>query len=53
MLALKELYPGKEKWNSETPTAIDAIDALIEEYCGDINLYHIAVPKDWKDQLKK
>lgn len=50
LLALKELYPGKEKWNSET---LEAVKALVEEYRGDINLYHIAFPEDWKDQLKK
>ena len=38
LLVLKELYPGKEKWNNET---LEAIKALVEEYCGDINLYHI------------
>ena len=41
LLALKELYPEKEKWNSET---LEAITALVEEYCGDIDLYHIAFP---------
>lgn len=50
LLALKELYPGKEKWNNET---LVAIKALVEEYRGDINLYHIAFPKDWESQLNK
>ena len=50
LLALKELYPEKEKWNHET---LAAIETLVEEYCGDINLYHIAFPNDWKDRLKK
>lgn len=50
LLTLKELYPEKEKWNSET---LEAIMALVEEYCGDIDLYHIAFPADWKDQLRK
>jgi abortive infection bacteriophage resistance protein len=49
-LALKSLYPNRNKWNSEV---LPALEALFEEYHGDINLYHLAFPQDWKDGLKK
>jgi len=50
ILALKELYPDRDKWNSEVLTAIKV---LFENYHGYINLYHIAFPNDWDDRLKK
>lgn len=50
MLALKALYPNKEKWNNEVMLALKA---LFDEYHGDIDLYHIAFPEDWEDKLKK
>ena len=50
VLALKELYPDKNKWDQEF---LPKLDALFEEYRGDINLYHIAFPRDWNEQLKK
>ena len=50
MLALKELYPNKDKWNYEV---LPALQTLFEEYHGDIDLYHIAFPKDWSNQIKK
>lgn len=50
MLAVKALYPSSEKWNAEfMPT----IEALFEAYKEDIDLYHLAFPKDWAQQLKK
>ena len=48
VLALRALYPNKEKWNHQILTALEA---LFEEYSGVINLYHIAFPADWKEQL--
>lgn len=50
VLALRELYPDANKWNSEV---ISAIESLFEEYHGDISLYHIAFPENWNDILKK
>ena len=50
VMALQSIYPHKEKWNSEVLTALEA---LFEEYHGDINLYHLAFPKDWISLLKK
>lgn len=50
ILVLKSLFPDRQKWNNEVLTALEA---LIEEYSIDIDLYHIAFPKDWLDQLRK
>ena len=50
MLSLRELYPSTEKWNNEF---LPAIEALFEKYTEDINLYHLAFPKDWAVQLVK
>lgn len=50
ILAVKKLYPNRNKWNSEI---LSAIAALFEEYHSEVNLYHIAFPKDWAEQLKK
>jgi hypothetical protein len=50
MLSVKALYPSTDKWNTEF---MPAIEALFEEYKEDINLYHLAFPKNWTQQLKK
>ena len=50
VLALRELYPDAGKWNSEF---MPAMSALFEEYKDDINLYHIAFPHNWEEQLRK
>lgn len=38
------------KWSSEI---VPEMEALLEEYAQDIDLYHIAFPPDWKEQLPK
>lgn len=50
LLAVKALYPSAEKWNTEF---MPAIEALLEEYAADIDLYHMAFPEDWGSRLKK
>jgi len=50
IMALQSVYPHAEKWNREVLTALGA---LFEEYERDIDLYHLAFPVDWIDQLKK
>lgn len=50
MLTLQHLYPSSQKWNSEI---LPRISALFDEYSGYINLYHVAFPDDWENQLKK
>lgn len=50
MLTVKALYPSPEKWNLEF---MPALEALFEEYKEDIDLYHMALPNDWSDQLRK
>ena len=50
IMALCSLYPGRDKWNSEI---LPSLEALFEEYGEDVELYHIAFPKDWKNRLKK
>lgn len=50
MMALRALYPQSQKWNSEVLTSLED---LFYEYNGDIDLYHLAFPRDWNNQLKK
>jgi len=50
MMALRAVYQHSQKWNSEV---LIPIEALFEEYQKDIDLYHLAFPKDWNEQLKK
>lgn len=50
IMALRAIYPDSQKWNCEVLTALEA---LFDEYAGDINLYHLAFPADWCCQLKK
>ena len=50
VLAVRALYPDTQKWNTEF---LSAMNALFEEYADDINLYHLAFPHNWIDQLKK
>jgi abortive infection bacteriophage resistance protein len=50
ILALKELYPDKDKWNDETYLKLVN---LIKSYSYVINLTHIGFPADWELQLKK
>lgn len=50
VLSVRALYPSAEKWNSEF---VPAMEALFEQYKADIDLYHLAFPKDWINQLKK
>jgi abortive infection bacteriophage resistance protein len=49
ILAVKALYPSPERWNSEF---MPRIESLFEEYKDDIDLYHLAFPKNWAKQLK-
>ena len=50
VLPVKALYPSAEKWNSEF---MPRIASLFEEYKEDIDLYHLAFPRDWTIQLEK
>lgn len=50
VLVLKNLYPDVSKWNTEV---LLPIQALFEEYAEDIDLYHMAFPADWQEQLRK
>ena len=50
IMALRELYPNAQKWNDEVLTSLEA---LFEEYGKDIDLYHLAFPRDWNIKLKK
>lgn len=50
MLVLKNVYPSRNKWNLEF---FPSLLALFDEYKDYINLYHIAFPKDWDEQLMK
>ena len=48
VLSVRALYPDAQKWNTEI---LPAMEALFEEYKQEIDLYHLAFPKDWSDQL--
>jgi len=50
IMALRALYPCATKWNHEV---LPSLEALFDEYSGDIDLYHLAFPQNWKTQLKK
>lgn len=50
VLVLKNLYPDSSKWNTEV---LLPIQALFDEYAEDIDLYHMAIPADWQEQLRK
>lgn len=50
MLVLRNLFPDREKWNREV---LPALESLLEEYRGDISLYHIAFPPNWDSTLRK
>jgi len=50
VMALRELYPDADGWNSEI---VESISALVTEYTGVIKLKHIGFPDDWEALLKK
>jgi len=50
VMALRSLYPYKEKWNADI---VPAFESLFHLYHRDIDLYHIAFPKDWQQQILK
>lgn len=50
LLALRGLYPDRDKWNY---AFMPGIEALFDTYHGDIDLYHIAFPEDWCVKLRK
>ncbi len=50
VLALKAVYPDANKWNTEI---LPELAALFEEYSNDIDLYHLAFPKNWETLLHK
>jgi len=47
---LKLVYPDSDKWNGEF---LPALKNLFAEYKDYINLYHMAFPEDWSEQLQK
>lgn len=50
ILALRELYPSADKWNTEI---LAQLSAIFEEYQRDVDLRHIGFPQDWEARLKK
>jgi abortive infection bacteriophage resistance protein len=50
LFALKGLYPGAQKWNSEVLTSISAIVRQYEEH---LNMWHIGFPEDWETKLTR
>ena len=50
ILVMKHVYPNEDKWNCEF---LPLLCKLFDEYKNYINLYHLAFPNDWTEQLKK
>ncbi|MCL2388327.1 MAG: Abi family protein [Defluviitaleaceae bacterium] len=50
LMALRELYPNKEKWNNEIVTSLAA---LVEDLQNELNLWHIGFAKDWERLIRK
>jgi len=50
MLVLRELYPDADKWNMET---VPELKRLFKKYKQNVNLYHLAFPKDWAKLIRK
>ncbi len=50
VLTVRELYPFSDKWNKEI---VPRLAALLEEYSQSIDLFHMAFPTDWEEQLMK
>jgi abortive infection bacteriophage resistance protein len=50
ILAAKELYPDKRKWDAEV---LSEITALTEQYAQVVQLKHIGFPPDWEKTLRK
>jgi abortive infection bacteriophage resistance protein len=50
VMALRQLYPNKHKWNNEFLTAISV---LFTEYESVIVLKHIGFPKDWEAVMRR
>jgi abortive infection bacteriophage resistance protein len=49
VMALRQLYPDADKWNSEF---LPAMSALFEEYKHVVLLKHVGFPEDWEDIMK-
>jgi len=50
VMAMRELYPKIDKWNTEILTSISALN---EQYMDVINLNHIGFPVNWEALLQK
>lgn len=50
VLSVRALYPSTSEWNNEF---MPALEALIEAYSEDIDLYHLGFPNDWEIRLRK
>lgn len=50
VLSVRALYPSTSEWNNEF---MPALEALIEAYSEDIDLYHLGFPNDWESRLRK
>ena len=48
MLVIKALYPSRDKWLTEF---MPRMEEIMEKYADDINLYHLAFPQNWHEEL--
>ena len=48
MLVIKALYPSHDKWQAEF---MPRMNSLMEKYAENINLYHLAFPENWNEEL--
>lgn len=50
VMALRALFPHRDKWNNYTCIALASV---LEKYADTINLSHIGFPENWEDLIRK
>jgi len=50
VMALRALYPDKNKWNNEF---LPVMTALFDEYTDVVELRHIGFPEDWEGKMRR
>ena len=50
ILAVKQLFKSKDKWNNEVCVHLSALVAQYNDY---ISLFHIGFPENWEDLIRK
>ena len=50
LLVIKALYPSRDRWLTEF---MPRMNAIMQKYSNNIDLYHLAFPKNWSEELSK